>query len=456
MVAGRIRVLILMLTDALCFVGVLATLVWGYAAAGFGHYAYGSLFYLKLWPSGIAFLALNALLGLYHRSIVYPAAPLNPIEELRRLVGSSLGVHLGTLAVLALTYQTTEHYSRAVILMSSLVVAFLAQPLRGVARRLMRRTGVGVMPVALVGDDETTTRLSEELGRDAYTGFRVAMRSASGDEAFVREAKTARIRIVLVCQDIRVFRCRLPLYAHEFTHVVYVPTADAFPVVGTRLALFGGLGGLEMINQREMRLIGLEKLVLDKTLAVIAFVGLLPFFVIVPLLIKLTSRGPVFYRQTRVGRHGRPIRVWKFRSMYADADARLQKILADDPVRRAEWEANFKLVDDPRVTPLGRFLRKSSIDEFPQLFNVFQGDMAFVGPRPIVTAEVPLYGRAFETVFSVRPGITGLWQVSGRSGVDYARRVSLDLQYALNWSPWMDIWILMRTVSAVFCMRGAW
>ena len=199
----------------------------------------------------------------------------------------------------------------------------------------------------------------------------------------------------------------------------------------------------------------LEKWLLDKALAICAFIGLLPFFVAVPILIKLTSRGPVFYRQNRLGKNGVPIRVWKFRSMYADADERLQRILDADPARRVEWEANFKLADDPRVTPLGKFLRKSSIDEFPQLFNVFAGDMALVGPRPIVEKEVPLYGSAYSTFASVEPGITGLWQASGRSDTDYARRVALDTYYVLNWSPWLDLWIMKKTVSAVLFMRGA-
>jgi Undecaprenyl-phosphate galactose phosphotransferase WbaP len=234
-----------------------------------------------------------------------------------------------------------------------------------------------------------------------------------------------------------------------------MPSGSSFPVSGGQIVSFDGLGGIEMVNQRHFRALRMEKQILDRTLAFVAFVMLSPFFVVVPLLIKLTSRGPVFYRQSRLGKKGRPIRVWKFRSMYADADERLKTILESDPARRAEWEANFKLRDDPRVTPLGRFLRKTSIDEFPQLFNVFAGDMALVGPRPIVEKEVRYYGSAYDTFASVKPGITGLWQASGRSDTDYARRVALDVHYVLNWSPWMDIWILFRTVYAVVFMRGA-
>ena len=141
--------------------------------------------------------------------------------------------------------------------------------------------------------------------------------------------------------------------------------------------------------------------------------------------------------------------------MYVDADERLQQLLASNANAAAEWKRDFKLKKDPRVTPLGRFLRQTSIDEFPQLFNVFAGEMALIGPRPIVEEEVEYYGDSYKLFSSVLPGITGLWQVSGRSDTGYARRVALDTYYVLNWSPWMDLRILLKTVSAVILMRGA-
>ena len=190
-------------------------------------------------------------------------------------------------------------------------------------------------------------------------------------------------------------------------------------------------------------------------MGIIAFALLSPFFIAIPLLIKLTSKGPVFYRQRRLGQYGKEIRVWKFRSMFADADARLKKILAEDPAAAAEWKANFKLAHDPRITPLGNILRKTSIDELPQLFNVFTGDMSLVGPRPIVKDEVAYYGSSYRLFSSVPPGVTGLWQASGRSDTDYARRVALDVHYVLNWSPWLDIWIIIKTAFSVLLMRGA-
>ena len=445
-----------MLADIVCLAAVWSFVVWGYRAVGLGHYKYGAEFYLQLWPAAVAYLVINSMFRLYHGNIMYPAAPLSPVEELRRLVGSSLITHFGVLAYLALAYQTTEHYSRAVIVVSGLLVAVLAPPVRDLFRWIALKTGVAQIPVVLAGGGESAAGVREALKGDSYFGFRI-VRTFGDDEArrIVPESRRLGVKVLLCCQEERLFRAEYAEYATWFTQIEYIPTMHVFPVAGAQTVSFNGVGALEMVNQRRMRALRVEKWLLDKTLAVMAFVLLLPFFVVVPLLIKLTSRGPVFYRQNRLGKKGRPIRVWKFRSMYADADARLQAILDSDPARRAEWEANFKLADDPRITPLGKFLRKTSIDEFPQLFNVFAGDMALVGPRPIVEKEVERYGSAYSTFASVEPGITGLWQASGRSATDYAHRVALDTYYVLNWSPWMDIWIMMKTVGAVLFMRGA-
>ena len=452
---GRLRVLLLILSDLACLAGVWVLAVWAYRALGFGHYKYGAEFYLRLWPAAVAYLAINVVFRLYHGSVLYPAAPVHPVEELRRLFASAFVTHIGVIAYLALAYQSTEHYSRAVIVISGVLTAVLAQPCRDLARGVMHRFAATRIPVLLTGDGERAARVASALDRDRHSGFLVVRTLPGNSREIASAARTSAVRILVACQDPRVFQCQMAELVQAFDQIEYLPSDMAFPVFGSQSVSFDGACGLEMVNQRRMRALRHEKWALDKVLSLIAFVLLSPFFVIVPVLVKLTSRGPVFYRQERLGKCGRPIRVWKFRSMYADADERLAKILASDPVRKAEWEANFKLADDPRVTPLGRFLRKTSIDEFPQLFNVFAGDMALVGPRPIVESEGAYYGDAYETFASVKPGITGLWQASGRSDTDYARRVALDVQYVLNWSPWMDLWILFRTVVAVLFMRGA-
>ena len=225
--------------------------------------------------------------------------------------------------------------------------------------------------------------------------------------------------------------------------------------MGSHAVALDGFGGLEMMNQGRMRALQWEKRLLDYVLATLILIVALPLFLLIPLVIKVTSRGPVFYRARRLGRRGESFRIWKFRSMYADADRRLEKLLAERPAARAEWLSQFKLRNDPRVTPFGRLLRKTSLDELPQVFNVFCGEMSVVGPRPIVEDEKCYYARDYDVFSRVRPGITGLWQCSGRSDTAYTTRVALDIYYILNWSLWMDIWICIRTVFSVLLMKGA-
>ena len=197
------------------------------------------------------------------------------------------------------------------------------------------------------------------------------------------------------------------------------------------------------------------KRVLDASIALTALFLLLPLLLFIALLIwGSDGRSPIF-RHKRLGRYGRPFGCLKFRSMVADGDAVLARHFAENPEARAEWEASFKLTHDPRVTALGQVLRKTSLDELPQLWNVLRGEMSLVGPRPIVQAEVVRYGADFTACFSVPSGLTGLWQVSGRSDTGYAERVALDCAYASQWSLTRDLAILFKTVPAVLCQRGS-
>jgi exopolysaccharide production protein ExoY len=192
------------------------------------------------------------------------------------------------------------------------------------------------------------------------------------------------------------------------------------------------------------------------TLALIALVFLAPMMTLVALAIWLQDGGPVIYSQMRIGRGGVSFKCLKFRSMLVDAEDRLQHLLAQNPDARAEWDRDHKLRDDPRITALGSFLRRSSVDEIPQLINVLRGEMSLVGPRPIVAAEAKRYGRYIHDYCSVNPGITGLWQVSGRNDVSYRRRVALDVTYARSKSFLLDLKILAATVPAVLLRRGSY
>lgn len=201
---------------------------------------------------------------------------------------------------------------------------------------------------------------------------------------------------------------------------------------------------------------GYVKRTMDLAVVLLALCILMPLFVFVAIAIKLTSSGPVFYGHSRVGFGRQTFKCWKFRTMCADADHVLQECLEADPALRAEWKATRKLKHDPRVTRLGRILRAYSIDELPQLFNVLVGDMSFVGPRPVVDEELARFGDSAGLYLSARPGITGLWQVSGRSDTSYADRVRLDSLYVGEWSAWTDVAIILKTVPVVIKARGSY
>ncbi|ESY89786.1 MULTISPECIES: sugar transferase [unclassified Mesorhizobium] len=197
------------------------------------------------------------------------------------------------------------------------------------------------------------------------------------------------------------------------------------------------------------RLGGISKRFMDLVVAISALVMAAPVMIVVALLIRITTGGPAMFSHSRVGFGGKPFNCYKFRTMVANSDEVLKAYLEANPQVTAEWEETHKIRDDPRVTSLGWILRKSSLDELPQLFNVIRGDMSCVGPRPIVKDELKRYGDHLEEYLRTRPGVTGLWQVSGRSSMDYPSRVALDSQYVRNWSIWLDLAILFRTVFAV-------
>ena len=190
------------------------------------------------------------------------------------------------------------------------------------------------------------------------------------------------------------------------------------------------------------------------SLAVLIFAA--PLMVCIAAVIWLQDGGPVFYGHVRIGQGGRRFHCLKFRSMVMNAEQALQSVLETDPVALAEWVKDHKLRNDPRITPIGHFLRRLSLDELPQLINVLRGDMELVGPRPIVESEIEKYGRYFQAYCSVRPGITGLWQISGRNDVTYRQRVALDVIYTQQKTPMMDLYILAATIPAVLMSKGSY
>lgn len=200
---------------------------------------------------------------------------------------------------------------------------------------------------------------------------------------------------------------------------------------------------------------GIAKRALDLGLVLLGLLLLWPLILGLVVLLKAMDPGPVLYGHRRVGLGGREFRCWKFRTMVVDGDAVLERHLRENPAEALIWKEQRKLVNDPRVTPLGAVLRKLSLDELPQLLNVLKGEMSLVGPRPVVQAELDHYGPSARHYLAARPGLTGLWQISGRSDTTYAERVRLDRFYVMNWNLWRDLRIIFLTIPAVALSRGA-
>lgn len=199
-----------------------------------------------------------------------------------------------------------------------------------------------------------------------------------------------------------------------------------------------------------------SKRAVDIVMAATALVLLSPLMLIVALIVKLSDRGPIFYSHTRIGYGGAAFGCLKFRTMKTDAAAQLAELLRASPAARAEWETTRKLKNDPRITAVGEILRKSSIDELPQLINILLGEMSVVGPRPVTAEELARYGEYVTSYMAARPGLTGQWQTSGRNDVSYEYRVALDVQYVRDWSLTRDFVIIAKTVPALFSQRGCY
>jgi Undecaprenyl-phosphate galactose phosphotransferase WbaP len=245
-------------------------------------------------------------------------------------------------------------------------------------------------------------------------------------------------------------------YCACFRRVVIVPNLFGVSSLGVTALDLGGILGVEISHRLLFRTPRLIKRCCDFVLSGLGLLVLMPFLLIIGALIRITSPGPILFGNRRIGAGGKEFTAWKFRSMCVDAEETLRRAFVENPRLREEWEMDQKIRRDPRVTWVGRFLRKSSLDELPQLWNVLRGEMSLVGPRPIIAGLVEKYGPNFSLYCKVRPGISGLWQVSGRNNTTYEERVRLDEYYVRNWSFWMDLYILGKTVKVVLTGDGAY
>lgn len=383
------------------------------------------------------------------------------------------------LAVLALTRWNS---SRLWWLLVWPLAAAAVPAARALARRAMRRMGVWQRPMLIVGWRGNALEAVAAVQSEPALGFELAgffdvpgkRREAAprfleieGVQVPVFPAneleqwtKVPGAQFVLAMEhgqnDAR--EAVLRSLAHwKAEDVSVIPAMRGVPLFGTDISYFFSheVAMLKLRNNLRYWPARLLKRVFDLLLSLLLLVlGSLPLLYIAWRI--RGDGGSAIFAHKRVGRSGQPFSCFKFRTMRTDAERQLREILEADPAARAEWEQEFKLRNDPRVTPIGGFLRRTSLDELPQLFNVLRGEMSLVGPRPIVQAELERYGDDVDYFLMVRPGMTGLWQVSGRNDTAYDTRVYLDTWYVKNWSLWYDIAILFKTIRVVFKREGAY
>ena len=246
-------------------------------------------------------------------------------------------------------------------------------------------------------------------------------------------------------------------FSNELRNLIVLPSQFLLPSLWSSTRECAGVLGVHLSDHLRSPLARALKRSIDLIGSVLSLLIAGPLMIIFVILIKRQSPGPAFYGHSRIGHNGKQFKAWKLRTMVPDADKILDHHLEQDPELRRQWFEDQKLKNDPRIIPgIGEFLRQTSLDELPQLFNVLKGDMSLVGPRPIVTSEIAKYGEMYPQYLRVVPGITGLWQVSGRNDTSYEQRVRLDSYYVCNWSVWLDAYIAVRTIRTLVLREGAY
>ncbi|MCC6682295.1 MAG: undecaprenyl-phosphate galactose phosphotransferase WbaP [Phycisphaeraceae bacterium] len=436
--------------------------------------------YVEVSPVLLMFVVVFAWAGMYSGLSLYPGVALGPADELRRSTASITAVYLILITISFLLLRAERgamqrwEYSRGVVLMAWMMSLLLVPVGRSVVRNLFARRSWWGHPVAILGAGRTAELVIEALRRRPAIGLKpvVALDDdpskkgafhgvpvIGGLDLAPRLARRLGITYAIVAMPGATAERMRELgrkYGDVFPHLLLIPNIVGFSSLWVVARDLGGVCGLEVRQRLLLSWPRTLKRAMDLCLTVVGGLVILPLLLLIALAVKLDSRGPVLFGHERIGREGRPFNAWKFRSMRHDADKRLADYLEAHPELRQQWERDHKLRDDPRVTRLGWLLRKTSLDELPQLWNVLVGQMSLVGPRPIVTEEIDRYREDYALYLKVRPGITGLWQISGRNDTSYHERVNLDAFYVRNWSVWLDLYVLSRTAWVVLFGRGAY
>lgn len=459
---GDIVILFLIAAAAITIRDILPSLIPGFPSFSRNiHYAW---WFFPVW------LVILAYEGAYTRRFTF-------WDEVKLLWKAAL---FSTLAILSVVFigKIGESVSRTVVVLIGLLSLALFPPLRIFLKRRLIAAGLLKRKVLILGANETGVLALKALRGEPNLGYEVigfldndsraqgracieGIKVHGGLDRVERYLTNADIHDVVIAlpeSDRDTLNRLVTRLQHKAASVLYFPDYSGIAVIGTEIRHFfhDQAFALEIKNNLAEPLNAYTKKAFDFIIGLLLFLLLAVPLAVISLLIRATSRGPAIYRQQRSGKNGTMFLCYKFRTMYRDADARLKEILASDRKARAEWASYRKLTNDPRITPLGHFLRRTSLDELPQIFNVLCGEMSLVGPRPVTGEEIEQYYKdSAELCFSVLPGITGLWQVSGRSNTSYDYRIMLDSWYVRNWNLWLDIVILLKTVYVVVKKEGA-
>lgn len=366
-------------------------------------------------------------------------------HESRQVITSLIYSFLIVMSYLAIVDKSSE-FENIIIIVSFIFMAFFIPLFKNILKKKLYKWGIWRCEAKIYGNDEFLTK---EIFTNPYLGYVEAK-----DE---KEIKTVFVNSQSL--EVNELKKIIDREMHKSHELIFIPLVNEYNLTRSFIyELSNTRTNLIVFNNRlksKTRLIIQQ--ILNYLLAISLLPILLPIIGILAYLIKKESPGPVFFAHNRIGKDGKVIPTYKFRSMFQDAGERLEKLLKEDEAIKKEWEENFKLKDDPRVTKIGDIFRKTSLDELPQLFNVLKGEMNFVGPRPVIQKELDMYYKDdIQYYYMVKPGITGLWQVSGRSDTDYDFRVSTDKWYVQNWSLWLDVVILFKTVKVVLFREGAY
>jgi exopolysaccharide biosynthesis polyprenyl glycosylphosphotransferase len=420
------------------------------------------------------FILPASLLIFWFYKLYSPKILFGGLEEYSRIFNA---ITIGSVYLVFLDFilRRDESISRGWLLLFWLFGVILAIGVRFTLRRVvywMRNHGHLLSPTILVGADQEGIALLENLRQWRHSGLSIigfvddgrppgsvveeSMRVLGRIEDLERLVQAEKVAEVIVATGSLTREQLLELFrlASWNPNLKLRLSSGLFEIVSTGLHI-KELASVPLIEFNKTRITGLNavlKSILDILIALVGLVVLAPFLSLIAILIRVDSPGPVIYRHRVVGAHGKEFDAFKFRTM----DQGNHKVFIEHPELGQQFEENYKLKDDPRVTRLGRFLRTYSIDELPQFLNVLRGEMSIVGPRFISPPEMEKYGRWYINLFTVKPGITGLWQVSGRSDISYEERVRLDMYYIRNWSIWLDIYLMISTIPAVLTKKGAY